>query len=95
MSGGVSRQQRAYSNHVIGTLGELGSRGPGTGGTGRDFFLFHQLLQGEPPVLLPSYHEGGTLPSKPSQKYTLLLPSTILLMPSISSQSNVHSMPAP
>lgn len=61
MSGGVSRQQRAYSNHVTGTLGELGSRGPGTGGTGRDFSWFHQLLQGEPPVLLPSYHEGGTL----------------------------------
>jgi hypothetical protein len=59
VSGGVSRQQRAYSNHVTGTLGELGSRGPGTGDTGRDFSLFHQLLRGEPPVLVN--HEGGTL----------------------------------
>lgn len=39
-----------------GTLGEPGSRGPGPGGTDRDFFLFHQLLQGEPPALLPSHH---------------------------------------
>lgn len=58
VSGGVSRQQRACLQQPCnrGTLGELGSRGPGTRSTGRDFSLFHQLLQGEPPVLLPSCH---------------------------------------
>lgn len=57
VSGGASRLHRAHSNHVTeARWGSWSPRGPGTAGTDKDFFLFHQLLQGEPPALLPSRH---------------------------------------
>lgn len=78
-----------------GTLGEPGSRGPGTGSTDRDFFLFHQLLQGEPPALLPSHHQGGILTATQTQSQICPSPaSTILHMPTLSAQPDAHSMPA-
>lgn len=68
MSESASRLHCAHSNHVTeARSGSWGPGGPGTGGTDRDFFLFHQLLQGEPPVLLPSHHYGGTLTTTQTQ----------------------------
>lgn len=53
---GASRLHCAHSNHVTeARWGSWGPGGPGAGGTDKDFFLFHQLLQGEPPALLPSH----------------------------------------
>lgn len=55
VSGGASRLHGAHSNHV--TEARWGSWVPGARdrSIGRDFFLFHQLPQRDPPALL-SHH---------------------------------------